>query len=297
MIDQQATGLINSIMTAALWALTGIFVKLLSELPALDILFYRSLVAFLFFLLAIIYKKKALSLFSIPKKRTLLASGLMFFYYTSATLSFYLAPVAAAAIFISTSPCFAMIIKSINGIRPKAKEVMGFSISFASLTLFVLVAKGDFGGYSYNATIIGSLLGISAGFFRALYSFLLWRRPEHQSDLNQISINTFIIAIAVLSPIHFIYSDEQAFQTFDYLYIVCLGVFATALPNLLHSLASEKVDPTIHSVVGTLTPVIAAVLAWFIFNEKIPILGVFAIAGSLAGIMIMTLPFKRTRPL
>lgn len=292
-----ATGLINSIMTAALWALTGIFVKLLSELPALDILLYRSLVAFLFFLLAIIYKKEVASLFSFPTKRTFLTSGLMFFYYTSATLSFYLAPVAAAAIFISTSPCFAMIIKSFNGIRPKAKEAIGFCISFASLTVFVLAAKGDFGGYSYNATIIGSLLGIAAGFFRALYSYLLWSRPEDQRDLNNISINTFIIAIIVLAPAHFIQDSEHLFQGIDYIYIICLGVFATALPNLLHSLASEKVDPTVHSVVGTLTPIIAAVLAWLIFNENIPLLGVIAIIGSLVGILTMTVPFKRTRPL
>jgi drug/metabolite transporter (DMT)-like permease len=285
-----ATGILNSVLTAALWALTGIFVKLLSEIPVFDILLYRSLVAFLFFLLAIIYKEKLTARLNFPQWGTFQASALMFLYYASATLSFYLAPVAAAAIFISTSPCFAMIIKSFHGIHPRLKEILGFGVSFISLIIFSLSAINDFEGYAYGATVAGSLLGVAAGFFRALYSYLLWSRPTAQSDLNHISINTFLLAIIILFPIHFILGKEYNLQSINFLYIIGLGVLATALPNLLHSLASRKIDPTIHSVIGTLTPIIAAGLAWLIFDEDIPTLGIAAMTGSITGIILMTAP-------
>lgn len=133
-IDRSALAI--AAVTAAMWGLTGIFVRLLPTLGPLALTSWRLLVALgsVFPIFAIRAARRR------DLKRTLTrpvayVAGLLVSYYLLATASFQLAPVAEVALLLSTSPLFVLTLRRLRGNAPTRLEIIGAMLSVTGIAL------------------------------------------------------------------------------------------------------------------------------------------------------------------
>ena len=118
-------------LTAVMWGLTGIFVRLLPGLSPLAVTTVRLsgslIVAFPLF--AISDAKRSSLKLAVKKPVAYALASLLAGYYLLATAAFQLAPVAEVALLLSTPPLFVLALRRIRGDVPKVLEVLGEAIA------------------------------------------------------------------------------------------------------------------------------------------------------------------------
>lgn len=75
----------------------------------------------------------------------------------------------------------------------------------------------------------------------------------------------------------------------DYPYFLISGLCGIALYLILFNRGFADIGPTTSSIIISTTPIIAAVLAYFVFKERLTALGWLAIGLAFCGILVMTL--------
>ena len=278
----------HSIASAVLWASTGIFIKLLDDIALFEIIWIRCFVAMIFTLLAMQMFKDQSKIKNANKKKSIFLSSLMTGYYISATTAFMHAPIALVALIIALSPCITIVFRFFLKDKIISREIIGLVLCLVGIFLFFNYTIVILDKYETSGIVFGGLLAFMASFLRALYSYILWLSNRVGEDYNSnfLTIVTFIIGTIVLFP--FIYGDLEpsGFSNLDLLYFLALGVISTTLPNILNSLASVKLNPTIHSLICMTTPMIAALLAWLIFSESLSMGSIMGMFITLVGIFI-----------
>ncbi|WP_317932934.1 DMT family transporter [Halioxenophilus sp. WMMB6] len=284
-----------SILCASFWALTGIFVKLLGELSVPQILWGRFFIALVVSLLLFgrlsSWKKPAS-----PFKHLGLAL-LMTSYYFFATFSFSLAPVSLAVLVIATAPLFAFLLQLTQTRTINFNQIIGFAITFGGLALY-LQTQHSSGQLQFNlAFLAGAVCALGAAVVRALFSFLIWLKSRRGEivDASAINLQTMASGALLLLPLLLVQGNNLPAYQDNLLLILGLGVLATTAPNLLNTLAVTKIDPTTHNIIGMSTPISASLIAWLLLGEAQTVYSCFAIAITVAGILVALLP-KKAQP-
>lgn len=279
-----------SFLCALLWGSTGILVRLIQNLATPDIIFFRLMVAYVFFVIVFMLpRKRGNNMISDTNNRLfkdILLSSAMTGYYLLATVSFLYAPVALAALIIALSPSITLVCRIFFRDRIRFSETLGFLISFIGITIFLFSLHGFSVDFSNEDLVIGSGLALGAAALRAVFSFAIWQKNQRGEVTNLLRLNhfTFLIGIIVLFPITIIGFDVSQLTLADALYLILLGLMATAFPNGLNAFVSTALKPMAHSMIGMTTPIVASVLAWILLNESIPATAILAMAISIFGI-------------
>ena len=274
------------VLTACMWSLGGIFIKLISWNPFL-IAGIRSAISgsIMAMYMAATHVGFKLNRYSFLAGIGLGLSATLF------TIANKLTTAANAIVLQYTAPIFILILSAVL-FRQKLRkrEVCVVLIAMAGMMLFFFdqLSPGN---------ILGNIFGILAGVFLALMFVMVGKGGDDDSTrMSGILIAhmiTMLIGVpvgafatvtgtgaavlenaAAVSPLHM-----------EILYVLILGVFQLGIPYVLYGIASKDCTPLACSLIGMLEPLLNPV--WVaIFIGEVP--GMFALIGAIIIIAIVT---------
>ncbi|MGB7248231.1 MAG: DMT family transporter [Phormidesmis sp.] len=289
-------------LAALAWGLTGTFIKLLPDFTTLEVLSIRILVA-LVITLAIFLIRPSLcsqSLIVLRRPIGILLASLMVFYYLFAVRAFQLAPVGDVALIVGLSPILGLTVKAVSGKALLRLEILGASIAFVGLTLFVLPklhgVSGSVSG-EHTASQSGYLAGLLFAFLAACvslgYAALFKYYSVNRAALNPIAVSctTFAIGSAVIAPVVIATSPSLLTKVMrpEALPIaLSLGFISTVVPTFCYSYAAKHLPPVLTTSLNLLVPIFAAVLAFFLLKETMPPLSILGAGLTIIGIILLS---------
>ncbi|MGC1216312.1 MAG: DMT family transporter [Phormidesmis sp.] len=289
-------------LAALTWGLTGTFIKLLPSFTTLEVLAIRLLLAMgvtlvLFALQPSLFSK---SIALIRQPVGVLLASLMLFYYLFAVRAFQLAPVSDVALTVGLSPLIALAASAIRGKALALSEILGASIAFIGLALFV---GPKIQGISGDRTlyITGLFFALMAACVSLGYATLFERYAAHTPALSPIvvSCTTFIIGAAIMTPTIAIRSPTLFVRTVqpETLKIALgLGILSTVVPTFCYSYAAKYLPPVLTTTLNLLVPVFAAILAFFVIGETMPTLSMVGASLIIVGIVALSISKPPSRP-
>ncbi len=236
-------------LTAALWSLGGVLIKLV-DLPPLAVAGLRSVVCALF-LMAV------RGLPAPPRGGARLGAALA---YAATVMLFVTATkltTAANAILLQfTAPVYvALLAHRIVGERTSAADWLATALALAGMGLF-FVDKLDFSG------LWGNLAGLASGVSFALMVLLL-RKQKDGSPYGSLVWGN-IIAAALCLPFCF----EKAPDLSDTAGLLLLGVVQLGLPYLLYAWAVRRVSAMVAVLVPVVEPLLNPVWVFLVLGER-----------------------------
>jgi len=273
-MTKQRKAMLMMVITACLWSIGGIFLKLVSW-NAFLITGSRSLLAagvlggYMYFSKT----KFKINKYSIVAAVSL--AGLLFCFVTANKLT-----TAANAIILQyTAPIFILII-SILFLKHQIhkKEVIIVTVTAIGIVFFFFdqLSPGN---------ILGNLLAILAGLLLAIM-FLAVGFGGGEDDSIRLSsmlvghLLTAVVGISIGLPL------TESFAMSEIVCIVILGIIQLGVPYVLYALASKDCSPLACSLIGMIEPILNPVWV-FIFAGEVP--GFYALVGGAIVIAAVTI--------
>ncbi len=285
------------LITAILWGTSYIATKFaLPDFSPMTIATGRSLIAYLALVLfyLLIGKKEYL----IPRKSDLLPitlislSGVVFFWWFL-NLGLKYTTTTNAALIVSSNPLIVTILAPLM-LKEAVTRREWLGVVIGLIGCYIVISRGQIIGLFHSGTLPGDAISLVAGLFFALY-VLLSRKFTSRLHPGYLTVNSFgfgavIFGLLSLASGNFLTLWQGSNTGLGA--IAWLGLICSAVPFLLLSTALEKIRAAKASVYIFVSPVIAALLAYILLNEKIgpgPILGgSFIIAGILITVLAKT---------
>lgn len=215
------------------------------------------------------------------KKQNIIPFVLSGFFLGLHFICFYqavkLTSIANATLLGITAPMFTLLIEHFVFKRKFKKIVfIGFAVA-----LFGALMITGFSASTTDSAEIGKLYGLSAALCIAVVYLLA---NKIRAETSTVSYTRLLYLIAALFL--FVIASTNGENIFelnksDYLWLLALGLIPTILGHSLLYYGIKFTSPTIIASVPLGEPVIASVLAWMIFLEKVPFI---TLAG---GILIL----------
>ena len=277
-MNRKRRAMLIMVVTAIMWSIGGIFIKLISWNPFL-IAGIRSVISGS---IMAVYMAKSHVSFKLNGYSFLAGIGLGF-SATLFTIANKLTTAANAIVLQYTAPVFILILLAVFFHQKMVKrEVVVVLITMVGMVLFFFdqLSPGN---------ILGNIFGILAGIFLALMFVMVGKGGDDDGTrMSGILIAhsiTFIIGVPVGLIATFMAAGsgvlEGAAATsplgLEILYVVILGVFQLGIPYVLYGIASKDCPPLACSLIGMLEPLLNPV--WVaIFIGEVP--GMFALIGA-----------------
>jgi drug/metabolite transporter (DMT)-like permease len=272
----------GEIITAAvLWGTAGILVKMISDMTALGIIFYRVTLAFIIFMvffslsgnlnrLKLKDKKFYLLLFSLLQITTMLA----FF------VSIMEASVPVAVLLLYTAPVYVTIFSPLLlKERSSGKGWLALILSIAGVILIV-----EPGNIEFSLKLTGIIAGLLSGISYAFQIMTSKYISKSYSGYSQ-AFWSFMIAMLLLLPAAAIPWD---IVLGNLTYLIILAIFPTILAISLYFNGLNIVRAASASILGLIEPVSAVILSLIILHDNISIPVMVGGALILAGGAIVT---------
>lgn len=258
-------------LAACLWATLGLFFHILHDqfgLSALTVAFLRaSVAAIALFCFILVTKRDTLkiSLHDIPffAFYGLCGVAAFYFFYIQAVIQ---TSVTTAVVLLYTAPMFVSIMAwRFWKETMTARKVIAIALAFIGCAL--IARAYDFDGLQLNG--VGLLLGLGAGFTYALYTIFSKFALSKHSSMNAL-VYALLFGTLFLAPLQF----GENFTVLVQQPIAWVFVFALAIGPTLGTLALynaglARVPASNASLVATLEPVIASVLAFIFLGERL----------------------------
>jgi drug/metabolite transporter (DMT)-like permease len=287
-MTKDTKGYLLVILGATLLGTIGIFGRLiyLSEPDPLTVVTFRALIAFalLFFPSLVLnpsslrIRKRDFIYFAIYGLLSVALCFLLFFYAIKFTT------IATATILLYTYPAFIVILSTIF-----LKEELTKAKLFALLLTFlgcILVIQ------VYNPTELklnlrGVIYGLGAGMGAGLYSIMGKKAVTRYSPWTVVTyafgFGSFFLLIA--RGVRPLYSVN--YPTITWVWILALAIFSTLLGYSIYTRGLKYIEASRAGIVATWEVVVASLLAFIIFGEKLSVLQMFGALFILLGIVII----------
>lgn len=261
-----------------MWGTLGIFAKLLYQfnLDTFTVVFYRVLIAF--FLLLVYNFSKGLK---IKKERLPFYAFYGFFsIFLFYVLYFYtvkISSVSLAVLLLYTAPIHSTIL---------GYFIFKERITLIKSTALIMAVVGVLFVVNPNNEEVSALavaLGLLSGFTYALYG-ILGKIAVRNERPEEALLYTIGFGALFLLP----FSDFGVpLNAVSYLF--ALAFFPTFLAYILYNTALKEVEVSKASIIATIEPVVALVLAYLIFNETLTLKQLFGAALIIGGSMLVHL--------
>lgn len=283
-------GTVSIIISAVLWGMISIFVKLLSSigLSTIESIALRSIPAVAFLAVFLFIKDRRL-LFISPKDwyyffGTGICSLLFFnscYFYTIKASS-----VAVAAVLLYTSPIFVMLMSAVLfGERLTAKKLAALLFTFAGC---VLVSNILISEQRISASAL--LAGTGSGFGYALYS-IFGRYALRKYSPFTVTLWTVIFAGAGAVVIWLMGSEKSdlsgIFTAEGIIGILGLSILCCALPYLFYTSGLAVTESGRASILATIEPAVAAVIGVCVFSERLSALNLLGMAMIFGSVILL----------
>ena len=252
------------VVTAAMWSIGGIFIKLVSWNP-LMIAGMRSMISAMVLGGYMVYKR-------IPFKFCKASMGAAIGLSCSAMLFVMANKLTAAAnavVLQYSAPVFILIITAfLLHKRLEKREIIAVALTLCGIVLFFFdqLSPGN---------VLGNILGILAGVFLAIMFVSMGEGGDDDSIRMSGILMAHLIAAVIGMPVGTVLTESVTGM--EILYVVILGVFQLGIPYVLYAIASRDCPPLACSLIGMLEPLLNPV--WVaIFVHEMP--GTFAFIGG-----------------
>ena len=171
------------------------------------------------------------------------------------------------------------------GERLNVYRIVGFFLGFAGI--LSLLGPAAIAKLEIGANIIISMLAILGGAISyAITAILAKRLPKE--NLLAISTAVMVVASSIMIPFLLVSSTQWVitFNSREFLPLVLLGVFPTALATIIYFAVIVRVGPSFLSQVNYLIPVWAVLMGGSFLNESISLHMLASLAIILLGIAI-----------
>ncbi len=271
---------INLVLTVALFAVStsSIIARFLPEVSSIVISLWR-----------LVFASIAVWLYSFLKpqnkikKQHIIPFILSGFFLGLHFICFYqavkLTSIANATLLGITAPMFTLLIERFVFKKKFNKIVfIGFAVALIGT---IMITGLNFS--VTNASEFGKLFGLAAALCIALVYLLA---NKIRTDTSTVSYTRILYLMAAM----FLFviastNGENVFElsSSDLLWLLALGLLPTILGHSLLYYGIKFTSPTIIASVPLGEPIIASILAWMIFLEKVPIItlagGIFILCG------------------
>lgn len=258
------------ILAASLWGIIGIFVSYLYELgfTTTQVVSIRAITAAIFLIIYVVYKNRKLLEIKISDSHYFVGTGIfsVVFFNWCLFSAIQETSISVATILLYTAPAFVAILS-----RALFKELLTprkITALIATLVGCSLVI-GIFPNTSESVSLYGLTLGLGAGFFYALYS-IFGKYALRKYDSLTVTLYTFIFAAIAVTPFSELWAVLPLFINAEaWLYIIGLGLLSTVLAFTLYTRGLKSVESSRASIIATIEPVIASLVGFLIFQEKL----------------------------
>lgn len=252
------------VITAIMWSIGGIFIKLISWSPFL-IAGIRSLISgsLMAGFMKVSHVRFKLNKYSLFAGIGLSFSAIMF------TIANKLTTAANAIVLQYTAPVFILVLSAVLFHEKLHRREIGVvTVTLCGMVLFFLdqLSPGN---------MIGNLLGILAGVFLALMFVMVGRGGDDDSTRMSGILIAHMLTVVIGVPLGLMATTSTTGM--EIVYVVILGVFQLGIPYILYGIASRDCSPLACSLIGMLEPLLNPV--WVaIFIGEVP--GMFALIGA-----------------
>ena len=260
------------VITAAMWSLGGIFIKLISWNPFL-IAGVRSGISgsIMALYMAATHTRFKLNRYSLLAGMGLGCSATLF------TIANKLTTAANAIVLQYTAPIFILLISAVFFKEKMQKQdILVVCITMGGMVLFFLdqLSPGN---------LLGNVLGILAGVTLGQMFVMVGRGGDDDATRMSGILIAHMITLMIGVPVGLPQTEEVA--AIEILYVIILGVFQLGIPYVLYGIASRDCPPLACSLIGMLEPLLNPI--WVaIFIGEVP--GPFALAGAVIIIATVT---------
>jgi drug/metabolite transporter (DMT)-like permease len=223
--------------------------------------------------------------------------GLLFFglfpILFNASLIFTTA--ARGALALSTLPLLTMVVAAALGVESlTVRKTAGVVIATTGVALALLSSLASAPDGAWR----GDALMVCAACCMALYS--VWSKPfiarSGPIPFTTMGMGAGVLVLVTLSTIRGSFEPVAAFGTPQWLAVIYLGLFGSALTFYLWALALSRTTPTRVAISVTVNPITAGVVGAVLLDEPVRwnlVVGLMAVA---IGIWIATTVSRRARP-
>jgi drug/metabolite transporter (DMT)-like permease len=258
-------GLIIAVFAVS-WA--SIFIRWCGDTPALVISFYRMFWSTIMLLLYQLLRNPAALRFKTVSGRSrqliFLAGVLLALHFATWIASIQLTKISHSLVLMSTHPVFALLLSPLF-LRERGSW---YAVVAAILTLFGIVTIAGQDVLSFDGKFLGDMLALAGALFVTLY-LLIARHQREKIDLIPYLVAVYASATLLLFLLVIIsgYSLlHYPLQVHGMMFL--LALVPTGIGHSLINWAARKI-PVYNvnfSILGE--PIIASILAFFIFREK-----------------------------
>ena len=252
-------GLLAVHAAVLIFGFTALFSKLLT-LPALEITFYRSVVAFVVIAIYAAYKKQA---FLLDSPRDYLMAGLLGVLLATHWVSYFYAmqisSVAIGVIALYTFPVITVFLEPLfHGEKPHSADIVSSIAVLFGIYLIVPDFSLD------NSTALGVAAGVFSAFMLALRNILQRRNFSCYSASQALLYQSAVVVLAL-----FAFIDTETINIDDRQWglLILLGVVFTALPHTLFAYGLLHMKAKTAGLIACVQVVYAAVFAALFLGE------------------------------
>ncbi|CAN5722849.1 EamA family transporter [soil metagenome] len=257
--------------TGVLWGTIGVVSKLVadgSSLDAISITWLRSAIAGPV-CLAAAWLILGPDLFRAPRRvmAAMVAFGGVLILYQW----LYLAAIERIGVSAATliSLCGAPVIVAVAStfvLREKMTRAIPLALAGAIAGTILLIGRPEAG--TGRNTLIGAILAVGCAAGIAVHVMGLRSLANKVHPLQSLSIG-FTVGAVLFTPVALIHGVSFNQPMDAWLWLVYLGVVPSTIAYLFYQRGLQDVTAAMASIVTMIEPLVAAILAWFIFDERL----------------------------
>ena len=264
---------------------TALFSKLIG-LSALDITVYRTVVAAIVLFIVLNLQKQKITLNSARDYGVALLLGIVVgIHWVTNFAGMQMAGVTVGIIAFFTYPVITVFLEPLltrflskNNVSSKPKQKDIFIAFIVMLGVFLLIPEISLG----NQVTLGIAMGILSAFFFALRNILHKNYFSHYSGPHTMLYQALV---AFLMLCLFVEVPPTDVTRDDWLLILLVGVFFTAMPHAFFASSLRYLSATTAGLIACLQPLYGSVLAFLLLSERVDmwtiIGGVLVISAAL----------------
>ncbi|MEW9672751.1 DMT family transporter [Ammoniphilus sp. 3BR4] len=273
---------------ASLWGIIPLFVKYLYEMgfTPTQVVAIRALTSTLFLLFYVIFKNRQLLKIKASDSKYFIGTGIFSIVLFNLCLFHAIkeTSISIASILLYTAPTFVAIFS-----RLIFKESLTTRKVLALITTFIgcSLVIGILPNANETISLFGLVLGLGSGLFYALYSIFGKMALRKYSSLT-VTVYTFLFAAIAITPFSGLWHIIPLFSGIKvWIYIIGLGFLSTVLPFIFYTKGLHTVESSRASIIATIEPVVASLVGFLGFQEKLNLWQYFGMVLVIGAVIIV----------
>lgn len=281
---------------ASLWGMIGLFVTYLYEMgfTPTQVVAVRAISAAVFLLLYVYSKNRELLKINVSDSKYFIGTGIFSIVLFNWCLFSAIeeTSISVASILLYTAPAFVTIFSRILFKEYfTTRKVLALLITFIGCTFVI----GILPNMNETISFYGFIVGLGSGFFYALYS-IFGKFALKKYDSLTVTVYTFLFASIAITPFSELWNVLPLFSNIKvWIYIIGLGFLSTMLPFIFYTKGLMKVESSRASIMATIEPVVASLVGFFVFQEKLNLWQYFGIVLVIAAVIIVQEKTKQSK--